>query len=159
MYFQSTFRIYLADPLGLADIPFIVTAAYTNAAGQPRAEWFLVIPENKGLLFSQRSTLDQDSFPDSRIKFDEEFMLAEALEQAKLRLRRYILENKGSNAPLLLATATGVQPGDQNHLAKLWMRGSCCGCLSEMRAKSKCPALIDTLVWIHGLPMLATQDL
>jgi hypothetical protein len=159
MYFQSTFRVHLADPLGLADIPFIVTAAYTNAAGLPRAEWFLVIPENKGMLFSQRNKLDLNTFPESRMKFDAEFMLSEALEQAKLRLRRYIVENKGSDAPLLLATATGVQPGDQNHLARLWMRGSCCGCLSEMRAKSECAALTDTLVWIHGLPMLATQDL
>ena len=159
MYFQSTFRIHLADPLGLADIPFIVTSAYTNAAGLPRAEWFLVIPENKGMLFSQRNKLDLNTFPDGRIKFDAEFMLSEALDQALLRLRRYILENKGSDAPLLLATATDAQPADQNHLAKLWMRGSYCGSLSEMRAKSECAALIDTLVWIHGLPMVATQDL
>jgi hypothetical protein len=159
MYFQSTFRIHLADPLGLVDVPFIVTSAYTNAAGRPRAEWFLVVPENKGILFSQRNKLDLDTFPENRIKFDEEFMLSEALDQALLRLRRYILENKGSDAPLLLATATGAQPCDHHHLAKLWMRGSCCGCLSEMRAKSECAALIDMLVWIHGLPMLATQDL
>ena len=159
MHFQSTFRIHQADPLGLADIPFIVTSAYTNAAGLPRAEWFLVIPENKGILFSQRNKLDLNSFPEGHIKFDEEFMLNEALDQAKLRLRRYIQESKGSEASLLLATATNVQVSDINHLVRLWMRGSCCGCLSEMRAKSECAVLVDTLVWIHGLPMLATQDL
>jgi hypothetical protein len=159
MNFQPAFRIHLAAPLGFVDTPFIVTSAYTTAAGLPRAEWFLVVPEGKGLLFAQRNKLDYETFPDSRVKIDEELLLEEALDQARLRLRRYVLENKGDFAPLLLATQIEVQPGDHNHLVKLWMRGSYCGCLSEIRAKSECTALTDTLVWIHGLPMLATQDL
>lgn len=159
MNFPPAFRVHLADPLGFVDTPFIITTAYTTAKGLPRAEWFLVMPEGKGLLFAQRNTLDHNIFPDSRVKYDEELLLTEALDQARLRLRRYILENKGSSAPLLLATQTEVKLGDHNHLARLWMRGSYCGCLSEIRSKSECSALIDTLVWIHGLPMLATQDL
>jgi hypothetical protein len=39
------------------------------------------------------------------------------------------------------------------------MRGSYCGCLSEIRAKSECAPLVETLVWIHRLPMLAMEDL
>ena len=159
MNFQPTFRVHVTPPLGLVDAPFIVTAVYTTAAGLPRAEWFLVIPDSKGILFSQRNTLDHRTFPDNRVNFDEELLLNEALDQAKLRLRRYILENKGSFAPLLLATETEVQPCDHNYLVKLWMRGSYCGCLSEIRAKSECQVLIDTLVWIHGLPMLTATDL
>ncbi len=159
MNFQPTFRIHLADPLGMVDTPFVITTVYTNAAGYPKAEWFLVVPEGKGMLFAQRNKLDHKTFPESRVKFDEELMLNEALDQAKLRLRRYILENKGSFAPLLLAKPIEMQASDHNHLVKLWLRGSCCGCLSEIRAKSECAPLIDTLVWVHGLPMLATDDL
>ncbi|ADE12986.1 hypothetical protein [Sideroxydans lithotrophicus] len=159
MNLQPTFRIHLADPLGLADAPFIVTTAYTQAAGLAHAEWFLVVPEGKGMLFAQRNTLDSKSFPDAHVKLDEELLLNEVLDQAKLRLRRYILENKGDAAPLLLAKQIELQHTDHNHLARLWMRGSYCGCLSEIRAKSRCTALIDTLVWIHGLPMLAAEDL
>ena len=159
MNFAPAFRMYLADPLGSVDTPFIITSVYTTAAGLPRAEWFLVVAEGKGKLFAQRNTLNHKTFPDSRVKFDEEMLLNEMLDQAKLRLRRYILENKGSLAPLLLAAPIEVQASDYNHLVKLWMRGSYCGCLSEIRAKSECTALIDTLVWIHGLPMLATGDL
>ncbi len=159
MNFQPTFRIHLAAPLGMVDTPFIVSTAYTNAAGCPRAEWFLVIPEGKGILFAQRNKLDLHAFPEERVIFDEELLLNEALDQAILRLRRYILENQEGSAPWLLSAPTAVQPGDHNHLVKLWMRGSYCGCLSEIRAKSECSALIDTLVWIHGLPMLATGDL
>jgi hypothetical protein len=159
MNFQPSFRIFITDPLGLVDTPFIVTTAYTTATGLPRAEWFLVIPDGKGILFAQRNTFNHKTFPDSRIKFDEELLLNEVLDQARLRLRRYILENKGSNAPLFLTAPTGIQPSDHNHLVKLWMRGSYCGCLSEIRAKSECTTLIDTLVWIHGLPMLSTKDL
>jgi hypothetical protein len=159
MNFQPTFRVHLTAPLGLVDSPFIVTSAYTNAAGMPRAEWFLVVPEGKGMLFAQRNTLDHKTFPEARVNFDEELLLNEALDQAKLRLRRYILENKGNFAPLLLATPIEIQPADHHHLVKVWMRGSYCGCLSEIRAKSECSALTDTMVWIHGLPMLATVEL
>jgi hypothetical protein len=159
MNFQPSFRIHLADPLGLVDTPFIVTTVYSNPGGYPRAEWFLVVPEEKGVLFSQRNTLDHKTFPDSRVKFDEELLLSEMLDQAKLRLRRYILETKGDSARSMLAKQIEVQPVDHDHLVKLWMRGSYCGCLSEIRAKSECTALTDTLVWIHGLPMLATGNL
>ncbi len=159
MHFPPTFRVYLADPLGSVDTPFVVTTAYTTTAGQPRSEWFLVIPEDKGMLFAQRNKLDHTVFPDGRVKFDEDLLLNEALDQAILRLRRYILENKASFAPLLLAKPIEARPGDHNYLVKLWMRGSYCGCLSEIRAKSECEPLIETLVWIHGLPMLAMNDL
>ena len=159
MNFQPAFRVHLAAPFGLVDTPFIVTSAYTNAAGLPRAEWFLVVPEVKGMLFSQRNNLDLKTFPDGRVDFNEELLLNEALDQAILRLRRYIRENMGDNAIMLLASPTRVEPSDHSHLVKLWMRGSYCGCLSEIRAKSECTPLTETLVWIHGLPMLATQDL
>jgi hypothetical protein len=159
MNFQPIFRVHLAAPLGMVDTPFIVTSTYTTAAGLPRAEWFLVIPEGKGMLVSQRITLDHKTFPDGRVQFDEDLLLNEALDQAKLRLRRYILENKGSDAPILLASPLNVELGDHNHLVKVWMRGSYCRCLSEIRAKSECSALAETLVWIHGLPMLSTNDL
>ncbi len=157
MNFEPTFRIHLAQPHGLVDTPVIISTTYANAAGHAEAEWFLVIPEDKGILFAQRNKLDLQSFPDEHVIFDEELFLNEALDQAILRLRRYI-ENKESSTPLLLSTQTTVQPCDHNHLVKLWMRGAYCGCLSEIRAKSGCSALIDTLVWIHGLPMLATGD-
>lgn len=159
MDFQPSFRVHLAAPCGSVDTPFIVTTAYTTTTGLPRAEWFLVVAEGKGILFAQRNKLDLTAFPDNHVIFDEELLLNEALDQARLRLRQYVLENKGNFAPLLLATHTETQPSDHNHLVKLWLRGSYCGCLSEIRAKSGCSALIDTLVWIHGLPMLATRDL
>lgn len=159
MNLDPAFRVHLAEPLGFADTPFIVTSVYTTANGLPRSEWFLVVPEDKGMLFAQRNKLDLDTFPDNRVKIDEELLLNEALDQAMLHLRRYILDNKGSTAPLLLATQHEVQRSDHNHLVKLWMRGSYCGCLSEIRAKSECAPLVETLVWIHGLPMLAIEDL
>ncbi len=159
MNFPPAFRVHLVDPLGSVDTPFIVTTAYTTAGGQPRSEWFLVVPEDKGMLFAQRNKLGLDSFPDGRVKFDDDLLLKEALDQAVLRLRRYILETKGSFAPLLLSSQIKPQTTDHNYLVKLWMRGSYCGCLSEIRAKSECQALVDTMVWIHGLPMLAMEDL
>jgi hypothetical protein len=157
--FKPTFRVHLTAPHGLVDTPFIVTTVYTTTTGLPRSEWFLVVPEGKGALYAQRNTLDLGTFPDDHVIFDEELLLNEALDQARLKLRQYILEHHEQSAALLLAAPTAVQASDHYHLVKLWLRGSCCGCLSEIRAKSECSALIETLVWIHGLPMLATSDL
>ena len=159
MNLSPTYRIYLAAPLGLVDTPFIITSVYSTEKGLPRSEWFLVIPEGKGVIFSQRNTLDIGTLSDDLSMIDETLLLDAALDQAKLRLRRYILENKGSFAPLLLVAPLEVQPCDQDHLVKLWLRGSLCGSLSDIRAKSECTPLIDLLVWIHGLPMLASNDL
>ncbi len=159
MDFQPTFRVHLVDPLGFVDTPVIVSTAYIDAKGYPKAEWFLVIPEEKGLLIAQRNKLDSTTFPEDRVAFNEELLLNEALDQAKLRLRRHILEHNEKISPLLLASPTQVQLSDHNHLVKLWMRGSYCGCISEIRGKSECVPLIDTLAWIHGLPMLAIGDL
>lgn len=159
MEFQPCFRVHLSDPLGYVDTPLIVTSAYTSAKGYPRAEWFLLIPEDKGVLIAQRNKLESATFPESRVLFDEELLLGEALDQAKLRLRGHILERKQKLSPLLLASHIPVQASDHSYLAKLWMRGSFCGCISEIRAKTECPALRDALVWIHGLPMLAVSDI
>jgi hypothetical protein len=143
----------------MVDTPFIVTTAYSTVAGLPRAEWFLVIPGGKGMLYARRISLDHKTFPDARVKFDEELLLKEALDQAKLRLRSHVREKKEKLAPLLLAKPFETFASDHNHLVKLWMRGAYCGCLSEIRAKSECTALTDILIWIHGLPMLSANDL
>lgn len=159
MNIRPTFRVFLTDPHGLIGTPFIVTTAYASATGMPRSEWFLVVPEDKGLLFSQRSRLELNTFPESKVRMDEELLLNEALDQAVLRLRHFIREKHDVSALLLLARPTGLRFADHNHLVKLWMRGSCCGCLSEIRAKSECTALTETLEWVFGLPMLASSDL
>jgi hypothetical protein len=158
MSFEPAFRIHLADPLGFTDCPLILTAVYPAKNGLG-AEWFLIIPEGKGSLLSQSSRLEHLPPPDSRLHIDEQLLLDEALDQARVRLRRYVLENKGTSAPLLLATPTAMHPADHHYLVRLWMRGAYCGCLSEIRAKTHCPALADNLAWIHSLPMLTLGEL
>ncbi|MFH0934196.1 MAG: hypothetical protein V1879_03250, partial [Pseudomonadota bacterium] len=103
--------------------------------------------------------LDLGAFPESRERIDEELLLSEALDQATLRLRRFIREKHDVSALLLLAGQTALKPSDHNHFVKLWLRGSWCGCLSEIRAKSGCTALTDTLEWVHSLPMLSSGEL
>ncbi len=159
MDFDPSFRVHLAQPHGMADVSVIISTAYTDATGHPESEWFLVIPEEKGILYAQRNRLDLQAVPGERMDLDEEFFLGEALDQAVLRLRSHIAKTREASAVELLAAQTSVQPCDEDQLAKLWMRGACCGCLSEIRAKSRCAPLIDTLVWVHGLPMLAATDL
>ncbi|MGA7181306.1 MAG: hypothetical protein WBX11_17210 [Thiobacillaceae bacterium] len=159
MHFQPSFRIHRAYAVGFPDIPFIITTAYTNDLGYPTGEWFLVVPEGEGVLFAQRTKLEHKAFPYGPVSFDEEFLLNEVLDQARLRLGRYIFETKGDGALFWLSKRVHLLPSNQNHLVSLWMRDSYCGCLSEIRARTDCIPLAETLGWIHSLPKLTIDEL
>lgn len=159
MNFQPSFRVHLADPLGFTDTPFIITTVYTSVLGYPEGEWFLVIPSGKGLLFAQRTKLDYKTFPEGPVSFDEEFLLNELLDQAKLRLRKYSFETKGDDALSLLSKRLDVLPSNQNLLVNLWMRATYSECLSDIQTKTECVPLAIFLGWVRRLPTLSSNDL
>jgi hypothetical protein len=159
MHFKPSFRIHRAYPVGFPDIPFIITTAYTNDLGYPTGEWFLVVPEGDGILFAQRTKLEHKAFPYGPVSFDEDFLLNEVLDLARLRLGRYIIENKGDGALFWLSKRLHLLSSNQNHLVSLWMRGSYCDCLSEILARTECVPLAETLGWIHSLPKLTIDKI
>lgn len=159
MIFQPSFRVHVADPLGLVDMPFIITSAYTNRGGYPVGEWFLIVPENKKHPFAQRTRLNYKEFPAGTVSFDEEFLFNEMLNQAKLRLHQYILEQKGPEWFSLLAKRLDVLSSNQNLFVNLWLRGGYSECLESIHKKTECEPLADFLEWVCRLPKFTTQDL
>lgn len=159
MEFTPKYQIYLADPLGFSDNPFIVTTAYTNIGGYPKGEWFLVVPEEKGKLFAQKTRLDCKTFPEGPVVFDEEFLLNDMLEQAKLKLRAYIFETNGEKALGLLSKRLDVLPSNQNLFVNFWLHGNYRECLAQIQQKTECGPLAEFLGWVLDLPALSVRDL
>ena len=159
MEFTPKYQIYLADTLGLSDNPFIVTTAYTNVGGYPKGEWFLVVPEGMGKLFAQRTRLEYTAFPEGPVVFDEEFLLNDLLEQAKLKLRAYIFETNSEKKLGLLSKRLDVLPSNHNLFVNFWLHGSYRECLAEIQQKTECGPLADFLAWVLELPALSVRDL
>ena len=158
MNFSPVYRVHVADPLGFADNPFIVTTAYTNAGGYPKGEWFLFVPDGSGVLYAQRTRLDHTTFPAGQVMFDEDFLLNELLEQAKLRLRRHILETQPDRALELLSRRLDALPSSSNLFVNLWMRSNYQAQLIEIGRKTECDPLMEFLRWVAGLPVLSNSD-
>lgn len=159
MEFQPSYQIYLADPLGFPDNPFIVTTAYSNPGGYPKGEWFLVVPEGQGKLFAQQTRLDHKTFPEGPVVFDEKFLLDDMLRQAKLKLRSYIFETNGENAPGLVSKRLDVLPSDRNLFVNFWLHGSYRDCLDKIQKKTECGPLAEFLAWVLELPALSIRDI
>jgi hypothetical protein len=150
--FEPTFEIHTADPLGFVECPFIMTTAYTKDGAYPQGEWFLVVPEGKGIVLAQRVRLDVPDFSENLIKVDAKFLLSELLEQAKLRLRGYIFETRGSDSLALLSKRLETLPSNEGLLVSYHMRGIFDSCLDEISSRTKCPALSEFLTSVLELP-------
>lgn len=158
MEFKPDYRIYLADPLGFSDNPFIVTTVYTNAGGYPKGEYFLVVPEGNGKIFTQEVCLKLQVFPEGQVKFDEVFLLNDMLEQAKRKLRTYILQTQGDQALDLLSKRLDVMETSKNQFVNFWLHGSYHGCLREIRWGTQCGPLGEFLQWVFDLPTFDVRD-
>ena len=159
MNFQPDFRVHVADPMGFADQPVIITAVYTDHAGYPKGEWFLIVPDDDKSLFARQTRLKFREFPSGPVSFDEEFIFNEVLSQAKLRLRQYIIETKGGEAFSLLSKRLDELTSNQNLLVNLWMRGDYSECLNRIHGKTGCKKLTEFLDWLISLPIFTNEKL
>src|SRR5438045_9435018 len=88
------YKIYAVEPMNFPTVPLIVTTAYANAGGYPRAEWFVAIPDEQSTFFAQRIRFDVRNFPAGPFQLDEDVMLREALDEASLKLRCFLNERR-----------------------------------------------------------------
>jgi hypothetical protein len=165
MTLEPKYKVYLAEPLGFSDSPFIITTAYTNAGGYPMGEWFLVVPKFLGdqegdcNLFARRVLLRQTSVPVGPATFNEEFLLNELLNQAKGRLRTYIFETKGREALPLLAKRPEVIESNANLFVNFRLNRTFGSCLDDIMNETKCEPLAETLELVLQWPEFRSEDI
>lgn len=98
--------------------------------------------------------------PSEGVPFDltEEFMLEEALEQARVCLNRHI-QNQCSGMGLLLSSGELVlELVDVMFLVRMWVRGSG-EFLWDIQSKTRCDGLLEELGPIFKLPKLTCKEI
>jgi len=153
------FNVYAGEIAGLGEVAVIITTAYTNAGGYPRAEYFLIIPDDKCTGYAHRLFFDVQSFQDSPIELNEQLMLAEALNQARIDLRLYLAKSVQGSGIALPHAGPAIIEDNSNLLVHLWLRGKCAERIVEVASKTDYPPLKDLLRAIAKLPTISKQGL
>lgn len=88
----------------------------------------------------------------------EEFMLEEALEQARVCLRRHIQNQYSGKEVLLSSGGLDFDQVDVMFLVRLWVRGSG-EFLLDIKNKTMCDSLLEKIGVIFNLPKLTCTEI
>lgn len=156
---QPQFKFHFVEPFDTILRPFVITTAYANAGGYPKAEWFLVIPDENKSIFCQVTRFNARSFQDSPIVLDEAFMLQEVYQQAELKLRQYVFEKYQARGLLEFFGTPYFIEAEAKALVHYWLRGECQDQLVRILQHTECEPLRSYLDSIVGLEPIARRDL
>jgi hypothetical protein len=151
---MSDFKIFNIESIRWNVMPFIVTTAYTSEDCRKIAEWFLSIPDDDCSFFSQAIIFTE--FQPGEILLDEDFMLKEALEQAKKKFRQYMsyheLDGK-DNWPI------NILEDNRNMFVSLWLRSEYDEHLRWIFNGTNHVPLQELLRWVFSLKKNDYQDM
>ena len=154
---MAQFKIWSAEVTWLGPVGVVIATAFTNAGGYPRAESFLLLPDNQ-TFFAKKLKFDVKSFEESPVELNEELMLGEALQQAKNDLGVYFesrIEAGGFTPP---PDSPNVAEANINLLVHVWIRGTCSH-LREVHKKTEYEPLAEAIRPILGLPIMHSEKL
>jgi len=156
---MAQYKIFAVEPMGFPTVPLIVTAAYTNHGGYPRGEWFLAIPDDADSFFGGRITYSYKSFPQGPFSLSEDVILREALDEAKLRLRRYLFEKRTGGFPIAGFREADVREDNKNLFMHYWLMGQCMTQLERISKATQFQALEMDLHHVLQLPRPTTANI
>lgn len=146
-------RFYGAQITPFGPSAVVITTAFQNAGGYYKGESFCIFPEpHPGRVFTEIK-FDQKTFADSPIALTEEFMLEEALGQAKIDLALHIQEQYSGKEFLLPPGELRLEQVDVQFLVHLRVRGAG-EFLWDIQNKTKCDDLQKVLEPLFKLPTL-----
>lgn len=150
-------KLFSAEVRRFGEPAIIITTAYFNPGGYPRAEAFVLIPDNAKTLIANRLSFDVKSFAESPVQLNEELMLSEALGQARIDLLLYLQKNVEEatslplGAPMILDTNVNALVGAQ-------FRGTLPQ-LADVRSKTELQELQELLGLLLKLPKIDKKAL
>ena len=154
---MAQFHIYAAEVTQLGPVGVLITSAFANAGGFPRAESFLLVPDGNTII-SQKLRFDVTSFKDSPVELTEDFMLGEALQQGKIDLGFFLQERQDVGGFPPPPNFPKVEKDDLNLLVHVWVRGTCPH-LAEVYKRSECGPLKEAVAPILKLPTMRREKL
>lgn len=146
-------RFYRAQITPFGPSAVVITTAFQNAGGYYKGESFCIFPEpHPGRAFTEIK-FDQKTFAESPIALTDEFMLEEALGQAKIDLALHIQEQYSGKEFLLPPGELRLEQVDVQFLVHLRVRGAG-EFLWDIQNKTKCDDLQKVLEPLFKLPTL-----
>ena len=146
-------RFYKAQITPFGPYAVVITTAFQNAGGYYKGESFCVFPEpHPGRAFTEIK-FDQKTFAGSPIVLTDEFMLEEALGQAKIDLALHIQDQYSGKEFLLPPGELRLELVDIQFLVHLRVRGAG-EFLWDIQNKTNCDDLQKVLEPLFKLPTL-----
>jgi len=146
-------RFYRAEITPFGPYAVVITTAFQNDGGYYKGESFCIFPEpHPGRAFTEIK-FDQKTFAESPIALTDEFMLEEALGQAKIDLALHIQEHYSGKEFLLPPGELRLEQVDVQFLVHLRVRGTG-EFLRDIQNKTKCNDLQKVLEPLFKLPTL-----
>lgn len=155
---MSEFKIYAAEISPLHPVGLVVVTA-SKTAGVYCAESFFFAPDDNGITSSSFLRIDNPaSFNSSPVELNDEFMLEEALIQARIDFRTYLERTAQENNPLGFPQQPNIVENDNiGLLVHTWVQGKT-QALTALYHKTKCPTLRATLQSITNLPTISKEN-
>ena len=153
------FKVYAAEIMPMGEVAVIITTAVANAGGYPRAESFLIVPDEQCTLCANSLAFDVKSFQDSPVELNEEFMLQEALNQASIDLRLNLAKLSKAQGIAIPHASPTIAEDNRNLLVHIWIRGHCFEKLNEIMQKTEFAPLRDFLLPLTKLPAIRKKGL
>ncbi|WP_323847443.1 hypothetical protein [Microbulbifer magnicolonia] len=152
------YKIYAAEIKRVGQPGIIITTAYKNAGGYPRAESFFIVPQQDAHNKFNKLTFDVQSFESSPVTLDEEFMLKEALNQAQIDLALFIETYYEKCPQLIPPNVPNTTESNINLLVHTWVRGAG-DSLKDVYQKTEYEPLREALRPIIPLPTMERSSL
>lgn len=151
-------RVYAAKITQFGPPAVVFVTAYKNAGGYHKAESFCAFPKPHDEQAFFRLRFDDKSFKDSPVELNDEFMLEEALAQARIDIGLHIEKHYTEKASLLPPGELQLQEVGPAFIAHLRVRMTA-DFLWDVKDKTECEDLRAAIEPILSLPAISRSPL
>ncbi len=152
------YKIYVAQITQFGPPAIVVIDSFKNTGGYFKAESFCVFPPPHAEQAFNDLRFDQKSFEDSPIELDDDFMLEEALAQARIDIALHIEKHYSEKTFLIPQGEPQLREVGIPFLAHLRVRETA-DFLWDIQNKTGCAELRAAIEPILKLPPISRQTL
>ena len=151
------YRVYSAQVIRFGEPAVVITTSFRKS-GKFYGEMFCIFLGAN--LKMESKIINFGWWPSDGVSFalTEEFMLEEALEQARVSLKRHIKNQCLGKEILMSSGELGLDLVDTMFLVRLWVRGSG-EFLLDIQNKTRCDCLLEELEPIFKPPKLTCTEI
>lgn len=139
---ETDYQIHIAPPLGVPELPFIVTVT-TSSSDIPYGQWLMHIPRAPEPLYVAHFRFDYKSnlYPEMDSAALHQHLLSDAIAY----LRAFLIENRPAIAAAMAFSDIPVKSETAQFLAGLHYRSACPDVLQKLRSRCNSAQLREIL--------------